>query len=121
VSGKGGVSQPTELSGDSTPLSLHWHQGVPHQPQTIVTERFTRSDSKRLHYHFTISDPKFYAQPWTGENEFGLSNDRMYESACHEGNYALGHVLRGARAQEAMTQWQISEELIGGSNRPNPP
>jgi hypothetical protein len=25
----------------------------------------------------------------------------MYEYACHEGNYALGDVLRGARLQEA--------------------
>jgi hypothetical protein len=26
----------------------------------------------------------------------------MYEYACHEGNYALGDVLRGARRQDAL-------------------
>jgi len=25
----------------------------------------------------------------------------LYEYACHEGNYALGNILRGARAKEA--------------------
>ena len=25
----------------------------------------------------------------------------MYEYACHEGNYALGNILRGARLREA--------------------
>jgi hypothetical protein len=25
----------------------------------------------------------------------------MYEYACHEGNYAMGNILRGARLKEA--------------------
>ena len=32
--------------------------------------------------------------------------DKVYEYACHEGNYALGGILRGARIleQEALEQ-----------------
>jgi len=29
-----------------------------------------------------------------------LSDGRIYEYACHEGNYAIEDILRGARAQE---------------------
>jgi hypothetical protein len=31
------------------------------------------------------------------------SDGRLYEYACHEGNYALPNILRGARAQEKVT------------------
>jgi hypothetical protein len=40
-------------------------------------------------------------QPWGGEYEFTSSKGRIYEYACHEGNYALAGVLAGARTQEA--------------------
>jgi hypothetical protein len=29
------------------------------------------------------------------------TNDLLFEYACHEANYALGDILRGARAVEA--------------------
>ncbi len=29
------------------------------------------------------------------------TNQPIYEYACHEGNYALGDVMRGARVQDA--------------------
>jgi len=29
-------------------------------------------------------------------------NDRLYEYACHEGNYALSNILSGARYQERL-------------------
>jgi len=32
---------------------------------------------------------------------FNRLDGLLYEYACHEGNYALENVLRGARAQEA--------------------
>ena len=70
-------------------------------PETVVLERFTRIDHDKLHYVFRVTDPTFYTKPWTGENQFALTSERMYEHACHEGNYALTHILHGARAQEA--------------------
>jgi hypothetical protein len=71
-------------------------------PDTVVLERFTRIDHDQLHYVFTVTDPTFYTLPWTGENQFSLMNERMFEDSCHEGNYALGFILRGARAQETV-------------------
>ena len=29
------------------------------------------------------------------------SDDHIYEYACHEGNYAMGDIMRGARLLEA--------------------
>ena len=65
-----------------------------------VVERFTRLDDKTLLYRFTVEDPETWDRPWTGEYTWPLTNKPIYEYACHEGNYALGDILRGARAQE---------------------
>jgi len=39
--------------------------------------------------------------PWTAEYTWPTTSDLMYEYACHEGNYAMGNILRGARLKEA--------------------
>jgi hypothetical protein len=66
-----------------------------------VTERLTRVDDKTLLYRFTVEDPDTWDRSWTGEYTWPATNKPIYEYACHEGNYALGDVLRGARRQEA--------------------
>jgi hypothetical protein len=66
-----------------------------------VVERLTRLDGKTLLYRFTVEDPATWDRPWTGEMAWPATNQPIYEYACHEGNYALGDVLRGARHQEA--------------------
>jgi hypothetical protein len=66
-----------------------------------IVERFTRIDAHTLLYRFTVDDPHTWAQPWTGEYPWPATNERIYEYACHEGNYALADVLRGARLREA--------------------
>ncbi len=35
-----------------------------------------------------------------GRYTWPLTNDLLYEYACHEGNYAMGNILRGARLKE---------------------
>jgi len=66
-----------------------------------IVERFTRVDAKTLLYRFTIEDPNTWEKPWTGEYTWPATDERMYEYACQEGNYAMGNILRGARLKEA--------------------
>jgi len=65
-----------------------------------VTERFTRADENTLNYEFTIEDPETFTRPFSGEMPFKGLPEQVFEYACHEGNYAMDNVLRGARAQE---------------------
>jgi hypothetical protein len=66
-----------------------------------VTERFTRKGPHRMLYQFLVEDPTVWDTPWGGEYEFTSSKGRIFEYACHEGNYALAGILAGARAEEA--------------------
>jgi hypothetical protein len=69
--------------------------------QLHVVERFTRVDAHTLRYQFTIEDPTTWERPWTAEYAWPATDQKIYEYACHEGNYALGNILRGARLKEA--------------------
>jgi hypothetical protein len=66
-----------------------------------VVERFTRVDAGTLLYRFTIEDPATWEKPWSGEYTWPATDEQVFEYACHEGNYALGNILRGARLKEA--------------------
>jgi hypothetical protein len=65
-----------------------------------VVERLSRIDEKTLLYRFTVEDPDTWDRAWTGEYTWPATDKPIYEYACHEGNYSLGDVLRGARRQE---------------------
>jgi hypothetical protein len=65
-----------------------------------LTERFTRVGANQLLYEFTVENPGVFAAPWTVQLPMTLTQDRLFEYACHEGNYALQDILRGARYQE---------------------
>jgi hypothetical protein len=66
-----------------------------------VVERFRRVDAKSLVYSFTVEDPTIWTKPWTGEILWPSTDQRIYEYACHEGNYSFTGILRGARLLEA--------------------
>jgi len=66
-----------------------------------IVERFTRTSDGNLLYRFTVEDPTTWTKPWTGEYPWVATDEIMYEYACHEGNYALGDIMRGARLLEA--------------------
>jgi len=74
-----------------------------------VVERFTRTGPRALVYRFTIEDPTTWTRPWTGEYTWGATDEHIYEYACHEGNYALADILRGARLKEADDSKKKSE------------
>jgi hypothetical protein len=65
-----------------------------------VIERFERIDASTLRYSFTVDDPTVWTASWSGEYPWPATGDRMFEYACHEHNYAMGNVLRGARLLE---------------------
>ena len=74
---------------------------TPVSSQGTVTERFTRIAKGELLYQFTVDDPTHYTQAWAGEYAFKPAKGQIYEYACHEGNYAMEGILRGARMDEA--------------------
>ena len=65
-----------------------------------VVERFTRVDAGTINYHFTIEDPSRWTRSFSGEFPFVSTDERLYEYACHEGNYSLSNILGGERVQE---------------------
>jgi len=65
-----------------------------------VVERFTRVAEDAINYSFTVHDPDTFVAEFSGEIPMKLTNDRLYEYACHEGNYSLPGVLAGARKDD---------------------
>jgi hypothetical protein len=66
----------------------------------VLVERFTRVDADTLDYRFTVRDPAIFTAPWTVSAPMTRLDAHIYEYACHEGNYALMNMLKGARADE---------------------
>lgn len=66
----------------------------------LITERLTRVSDNRINYSFTVNDPDTYVQPFSAEIPMNWTDDKMYEYACHEGNYSLPGILAGARLDE---------------------
>ena len=97
------------LAGDS----IAWWEGdtlvvettnfleLPHQPKEgfRVVERFSPVSDEGLLYQFTVEDPE-YTATYGGELLWPKTESRSFEYACHEGNYAMGNTLRGARLLE---------------------
>lgn len=65
-----------------------------------VVERFTLDGPDLLRYEFTIDDLTAFTRPWTGSFVMTRTTDRIYEFACHEGNYGLMNILGTARSEE---------------------
>ena len=59
-------------------------------------------------YHFTVDDPTAWTATGSGEYSWRKNNNKVYEYACHEGNYAMGNILRGARLLESETLAKVS-------------
>jgi len=72
-----------------------------------VTERFSRHKDGYLVYDFTVTDETAWTAPWSGEYVWQPSEDKVYEYACHEGNYAMEGILKGARRLEG--EWQAEK------------
>jgi hypothetical protein len=65
-----------------------------------LVERFTRVDADTILYEYTVNDPTIWVKPWTAQFPMTTNPNRLYEYACHEGNYSMAVRLAGARAEE---------------------
>jgi hypothetical protein len=83
--------------GNQQPLGKYRGGG---KAQHIV-ERFTRTAPDTITYRVTLNDSEAFTAPWTMEIPLAKDdNYRMFEYACHEGNYSVVNMLKGARATD---------------------
>ena len=76
-------------------------EGVRYSEELRLVERFTRTSDREIQYEVTVNDPKTFTKPWT--LAFPITQEpgyRIFEYACHEGNYAMANSLSAARAEE---------------------
>ena len=99
------VVETTNLT-DKVPIGSNGagYAGDPgyHTERLRLVERFTRTGENTLEYRATVDDPQTWTRPWTMLIALARGSEaHLDEYACHEGNYAMGNILRGARADEA--------------------
>jgi len=70
----------------------------------VYQERLTKISETELQYDFIVHDPGTFTADYTRRIIFGYSNDKIYEYACHEGNYGMMNILSGHRIEEARTE-----------------
>jgi hypothetical protein len=65
-----------------------------------LEERLTRVDAATIDYELKVTDSATFSQPWRAISTLRAAAGPMYEYGCHEGNYSMGGILRGARLAE---------------------
>jgi len=65
-----------------------------------TVEKFRRVAADTLEYYITLDDATVWSRPWTLMISLKMTGEQLFEYACHEGNYGLPAILRGAREQE---------------------
>ena len=51
-----------------------------------LTERFTRVSTNEIQYEMKFDYPETWVKPWTAMIKLTRTEDRLFETACHEGN-----------------------------------
>ena len=54
-----------------------------------------------IDYRLTVEDPATWVRPWTVAFPLVKTDSRIYQYACHEGNYNMLHILSAARSMTA--------------------
>ena len=99
------VVETTQFSGRT---DYRWAGSWRMPTETMrIVEHFTRVSADTIDYEFTIEDPSKFTSVWTASVPMttdyggrGVTGGRLYEYACHEGNYSIVNVLTGARNVE---------------------
>ena len=79
------------------------YSSIGNNHDAVLTERFRRTSYNTMEYEFTIDDPGTYTDRLTAIVPLTKVAGQIYEYACHEGNYGMGNLLRGARVEERET------------------
>jgi hypothetical protein len=58
-----------------------------------LVERFAPVSESTIEWSVTLDDPVTWTKPWTLAMNLTRSASRPLEFACHEGNYAMRHML----------------------------
>ena len=75
-----------------------------------LTERFTLTGPNTMSYEFTVDDPETFVTSWTARTTVHRTDKVVYEYACHEHNYSMQGILRGARLQERLAAETAADE-----------
>lgn len=73
----------------------------------VLSERFTRTAFGAMNYEWTLKDPSTFSDKMTAIIPMGKVAGQLYEYACHEGNYGMVNMLRGARVQEVRSRESV--------------
>ncbi len=76
---------------------------MPTSKDAKVIDRFTRVGENKLAYRAEVTDPAFHTRPWTISYRF-LPTQRLWEYACHEGNYGMAGILLGVRETDRLAK-----------------
>jgi len=66
-----------------------------------VVERFRLKSPDILEWSATLEDPNTWTRPWTLAMDLARDRGGLLFYECHEYNYGLQNILRGARAEDA--------------------
>ncbi len=71
-----------------------------------LIEYFNIVSEDEILYRYVVTDPEIYTTSWTVETNLArrAAGEHLYEFACHEANYSLPAILRGARFSESEAQ-----------------
>ncbi len=86
---------------ETTNVAAHQRaqSAMPMSADAKIVERFTRAGEDQLLYHAEVTDLAMYTGVWSISYSFHRVR-RIWEYACHEGNYGMAGILSGVRKTE---------------------
>jgi len=87
-----------------------------------IVERFTRVAPDLIDYTFAVSDPKTWDRSWIGHLPMTKTDGYealMSESACHEGNVGMTHILTAARLEEKRAAEDAAKKVTEEAKQPS--
>jgi len=86
---------------DSTNFKPGVLRGISTEKMHLV-EKFRRANADTLEWTITVDDPGAWTKPWTAVIPLRSAAKKVFEYACHEGNYGLADILAGARKEDQL-------------------